>query len=202
MALSNFRRLKEKKKSYILESINKCFSHYSYDELSINDIIKMADISRGSFYNYFEDKRDAVSTMILHRIEIFINKLKIFIAENNDSLFEGVLSYHNYVLELFENEEVVRRIKNIRYYNSILNGVIMSNNNEEIILNLNKWLIENTIEGKTYLSELRKMHNTMLLLSSLVINDIVKVIHDSNLFTADDFRLKFEIIKAGAYHTK
>ena len=45
----------------IREAAKKEFARVPMDKVSINQIIKEADISRGSFYTYFEDKRDVLN---------------------------------------------------------------------------------------------------------------------------------------------
>lgn len=58
MPTQRFLKLKEEKKQAILKAAVHEFSRVPYSSASINQIIKEADISRGSFYTYFEDKDD------------------------------------------------------------------------------------------------------------------------------------------------
>ncbi|MDO4268020.1 MAG: TetR/AcrR family transcriptional regulator [Eubacteriales bacterium] len=53
-----FLRLPESKKQLIREAAMLEFARVPYDKASINQIIQNAEISRGSFYTYFEDKED------------------------------------------------------------------------------------------------------------------------------------------------
>ncbi len=48
---------KEKQKTLLKAAINE-FTQYSFENASINQIIKEASIPRGSFYMYFRDKED------------------------------------------------------------------------------------------------------------------------------------------------
>ena len=50
MPTQRFLKLKEEKKQVILEAAVHEFSRVPYSSASINQIIKEADISRGSFY--------------------------------------------------------------------------------------------------------------------------------------------------------
>jgi AcrR family transcriptional regulator len=47
-----------KKKKDILQAALKEFSQNSFDEASINTIIKVSNTSKGTFYHYFQDKSD------------------------------------------------------------------------------------------------------------------------------------------------
>ena len=56
MATARFLKLSEEKKQRILKAGFEEFARYPFRDASINRIIKNAEISRGSFYTYFEDK--------------------------------------------------------------------------------------------------------------------------------------------------
>lgn len=64
MPTQRFLNLKEEKKQAILSAAVHEFSRVPYAAASINQIIKEADISRGSFYTYFEDKDDLMRYML------------------------------------------------------------------------------------------------------------------------------------------
>ena len=61
MPTERFYRLPEEKRLTIRDAAFKEFARVPIDKVSINQIIKEADISRGSFYTYFEDKWDLLS---------------------------------------------------------------------------------------------------------------------------------------------
>lgn len=58
MPKDTFNNLSESKKKKIFDAAVKEFSTRRFSEASINQIIKTAEISRGSFYQYFKDKED------------------------------------------------------------------------------------------------------------------------------------------------
>lgn len=64
MPTKRFLNLKEEKKQIILEAAAHEFARVPYSSASINQIIKEAGISRGSFYTYFEDKDDLMRYML------------------------------------------------------------------------------------------------------------------------------------------
>lgn len=88
MPFETFYNLNEKKKNNILKAAKEEFEAFKYVDASINRIIKAANISRGSFYQYFEDKNDLYQTIFYHYIidpfrknfenKKIINKLNIF----------------------------------------------------------------------------------------------------------------------------
>ena len=75
-------KLKEEKKQAILEAAVHEFSRVPYSSASINQIIKEADISRGSFYTYFEDKQDLLKWLIYAQAEQHFNNYIERLREN------------------------------------------------------------------------------------------------------------------------
>lgn len=69
MPTERFDRLPPDKKKAILQAAVVEFSRVPFEKVSINKIIKNADISRGSFYTYFEDKRDLLQFVFKDFIE-------------------------------------------------------------------------------------------------------------------------------------
>lgn len=63
------------KQRTILEACIQEFSRVPFSQASINKIIQSASISRGSFYQYFEDKEDCYMHVLSHIAQI---KMKIF----------------------------------------------------------------------------------------------------------------------------
>ena len=53
-----FNNLSEEKKQRILDAAVEEFAYHSYNEVKLSRIIKESKIPRGSFYQYFEDKKD------------------------------------------------------------------------------------------------------------------------------------------------
>lgn len=58
MPTGTFERLPQSKKQQIRDAIIQECSQVPYEQVSINRIVRSAGISRGSFYQYFADKRD------------------------------------------------------------------------------------------------------------------------------------------------
>ena len=58
MIKQTFYNLPETKRERIYQAIKTEFDRVPLDKISINSIIKEANISRGSFYQYFESKED------------------------------------------------------------------------------------------------------------------------------------------------
>ncbi len=58
MASSKIPKTKEQRKRQLLHAALECFGTKGYHDTQISDIIKKADVARGTFYLYFEGKRE------------------------------------------------------------------------------------------------------------------------------------------------
>jgi len=73
----------KKKKSFekrqeLIDAAIKEFGEKGYENASLNNILKEARISKGTFYYHFDNKED----LYMYLISIFINEKKSFFASN------------------------------------------------------------------------------------------------------------------------
>lgn len=89
MAKDTYLQLDADKQNRIMEAIIDEFSEYSFTHASINRMIKQANISRGSFYQYFENKEDCYLEMMKviakEKMEIFKDIVQL---DTNATLFD------------------------------------------------------------------------------------------------------------------
>ena len=89
MPTQRFFNLKEEKRHAIMKAAVHEFSRVPYSAASINQIIKEADISRGSFYTYFEDKDDLMSYLISGFREMCRERVLAQLEANHGDIFEA-----------------------------------------------------------------------------------------------------------------
>ena len=87
MPTQRFLNLRPEKQQVILAAAANEFSRTSYTAASINQIIKEAGISRGSFYTYFEDKDDLMCYMLQGFGAHFRRRVFEILKEENGNLF-------------------------------------------------------------------------------------------------------------------
>ncbi|MDD3187280.1 MAG: TetR/AcrR family transcriptional regulator [Bacilli bacterium] len=97
MPSQTFDNLSNDKKERILTSALKEFGRVSYEEASINQIIKNADISRGSFYMYFKDKEDLYIYILSNKRKMLEKKLVDLIIKNNGDF---ILAWEQFYLDI------------------------------------------------------------------------------------------------------
>lgn len=87
MIKSTFCNLPEEKKQRVQNAIIKEFACIENDKVSINRIIKDANISRGSFYQYFDDKLDLVEVIIRYFINVSAEDVRRAITVSDGDIF-------------------------------------------------------------------------------------------------------------------
>lgn len=105
MPTETFFRLPEEKRNRVLEVSTDEFSLHRFDDVSINEIIKKAKISRGSFYQYFADKDDLFNYLIISRQDEMLENWRQEIIAADGDLFAG---FHAYSTKLI-NKEVTEK---------------------------------------------------------------------------------------------
>ena len=203
MAQENFYKLKEKKQERILTAINECLIKYDYDTLTINNIVDAAEISRGSFYDYFVDKKDAVDTFVMDYIRnMAINFLKI-IEKSNGRLFDGIINAYSVVKKSLVNDIYFNVIKNIKYFSDFANGIIFSKKFNERYDYIIDWITENTYEGKNKLLDRKEIKTVLEMITSILTQSTFRfLIEEDKKEIEKDYRLKIEIIKNGILKNK
>ena len=87
MPKETFYRLPDEKRERIMAAAEREFLENSFEAASINRIIKEAAIPRGSFYQYFEDKKDIFLYIVnTHKNEAF-GFVESFIKDSDGDVF-------------------------------------------------------------------------------------------------------------------
>ena len=113
MPKSTFYNLNEEKREKIKKALKKEFTIHSFEKASISNMIEEANIPRGSFYQYFEDKEDALKYII----EDFLNdekeKIKELLIQNEGDIFLTTIDLYSYFVDKNYHEEEVKLFQNI-----------------------------------------------------------------------------------------
>lgn len=113
MPKDTFFHLKEEKREKIEKALINEFSKGALEKASISNIVAEAKIPRGSFYQYFENKEDAVKYVVHKYSKIEKNKLSDFLEETNGDIFEASLKIYDYMVEKATDNEKLKLITNI-----------------------------------------------------------------------------------------
>ncbi|MGY3766551.1 TetR/AcrR family transcriptional regulator [Vagococcus vulneris] len=99
MPTGTFYRLNKDKQAVIIKAAKDEFSRVPFHDAAISNIVKNSGISRGSFYQYFEDKEDIFFyCLVMLREESESYYLKL-IDEKKGDFFDVNLTFFNYFAE-------------------------------------------------------------------------------------------------------
>ena len=113
MPKSTFYNLNEEKREKIKRALKKEFTKHTFEKASISNIIEEAKIPRGSFYQYFEDKEDALKYII----EDFLNdekeEIKKLLIQNEGDIFSTTIALYSYFVDRNYHDSEVKLFQNI-----------------------------------------------------------------------------------------
>lgn len=113
MPKSTFYNLKKEKREKIEEALKKEFSENIFEKASVSNIIEKAGIPRGSFYQYFEDKEDALKYVIKKFLDNVKKEIKTLLTKNNGDIFDTTLDLYSFLVDRNYNETEVKLFQNI-----------------------------------------------------------------------------------------
>lgn len=128
MPKETFFHLSQFKKEKIEKALEKEFGRTSFEKASISKIILDAQIPRGSFYQYFEDKEDAITYITKKYILLEKETMKTILLQTEGNIFEASLKIFDYMTsEIHQNvkinlyRNIMQELKknNINLFNSI-----------------------------------------------------------------------------------
>ena len=96
MIKKTFYNLPYEKRKRITDAVIKEFMERPNEKVSINRIIKTAEISRGSFYQYFDDKVDLIEIITKTMFEESNNKAKEILKLSCGDLFVMYIKMFDY----------------------------------------------------------------------------------------------------------
>ncbi len=114
MPTTTFYNLTQTKREKLISAAKKEFSSTSYNEASINKIIKDAEIPRGSFYMYFQDKKDLFLFLCGNYINQIYSRIKHISETSNQDIFSVYIAFYDSTLEyLNAYKDEARILKNL-----------------------------------------------------------------------------------------
>ena len=143
MPKSTFFNLKSEKREKIENAIIEEFTKNSFEQLTINNIIQKAQIPRGSFYQYFEDKRDAIQYIIQKFVIREHEKVWELLQETNGDIFETAIGVYDYMINSSDLELVKHILEELRKTNTnVFEADIKIDNNKNIVKAINRNILK------------------------------------------------------------
>ena len=122
MPTNTFFNLSEEKKNKIIKAANKEFARVPLEQASIKNIVEDAEIARGSFYQYFEDKQDLFEYIMSLKIGDMEKNLNKIIEQENGNIIKIFIYLYDHLIE------VGRIRKNSKLFRQIFENIKTSDN--------------------------------------------------------------------------
>ena len=113
MIKKTFYNLPYEKRKRITDAVIKEFMERPNEKVSINRIIKTAEISRGSFYQYFDDKVDLIEIITKTMFEESSNKAKEILKFSCGDLFVMYIKMFDYFGDYSSQKQTMKIMRNI-----------------------------------------------------------------------------------------
>ena len=116
MPKQTFFNLPDQKRITLVEAAEKEFSRVPVFEASIANIIKMAGIPRGSFYQYFENKEDLYFYLLNERLNENKKNFISLLKKHNGDIIDAAMEVYYTFLVMLPDEEEHNFLKNAFLY--------------------------------------------------------------------------------------
>lgn len=105
---------KEEKRNKLIEAAYSLFSEKGVSKTSIDDIAKRANVAKGTFYLYFQDKKEVWETVVMNISNRILTQAKRELEKRNlPDMMERILFVVDYIIEHFKKNvcelEIVQR---------------------------------------------------------------------------------------------
>ena len=129
MIKKTFYNLPEEKRQRVTNAIVDEFANAEDDKVSINRIVQKANISRGSFYQYFDDKLDLVEVLIRSYLNLVIDDLRRAIISSDGDIFYTFECMYDLIIDFSKDERnrnvLKNLISNVRANNNLVSDYIV-----------------------------------------------------------------------------
>lgn len=113
MIKKTFYNLPDHKRQRVINAVVDEFANTESEKVSINNIVKNANISRGSFYQYFDDKLDLVEVLIKSFIDKGIDDIRRAVVSSDGDIFYTFECMYDVIIGFSEDEKQKQVLKNL-----------------------------------------------------------------------------------------
>lgn len=137
MALGGRRkREKEQRRRIILRAARKLFFKRGYNPVTVSDIAKKVELSKGAIYLYFSSKEEICAQVLLDDIERFHGEVLPIFETGADASEIFIGFAHMYVDFFLKDRELFRMVMNFMLHANNMN--LSDDTNKRIILETNR----------------------------------------------------------------
>jgi AcrR family transcriptional regulator len=156
-----FFNLSKEKKNKIIEAIKNEFARVPYEKVSINKIVQDAEISRGSIYMYFEDKKDMLSCVLSIYHDELMSTIKESINQNKGNIFAVFSEILEFTTEFGTSKENIAFCMNIFSNQTVQNEILSQFKNRSKRKDYFEWFKQYVDTKSLNLQSLNDIYDTI-----------------------------------------
>ncbi|PWA09754.1 TetR/AcrR family transcriptional regulator [Pueribacillus theae] len=159
----------EERKNEILDAAEKLFTTKGYSNTTINDILQMVGIAKGTFYHYFQSKEEVMDEVVMRFIDKGVEAAKLIASDPNLKAHEKIFQ-----IIMAQSPDVTQKEQMIDQLHQTNNAEMHQKSLVETILQLTPILadvIEQGIEEGAFKTPYPKETVEFLLVSSQFLFD-------------------------------
>ena len=175
MPTDTFFNLSKEKKDRVLQAAIAQFANKGYSKASVTQIVQDAKIAKGSFYQYFIDKKN----LYKYIVKLAINKKLDYINDINDSKIDGI---YDFLIQI--NIVIINFAEENLYLAKIINDLPNMENTEvyeELEFDHKKFGLN------LFIPRLKKAVHNEEIKSDINIHYTAHLLYNSSLFITDYF---------------
>ena len=147
MPKQTYNNLPKDKKERIFNAGVLEFSYHDVNEASVNTIVRIANISKGSFYQYFEDKNDYYWYIVMEIVYGQVGKYEELLKKNKGDFFKTEEDLFVLLLNMFDDKRYKNIVRNVYKTNYLDLKARISSRASMIYINMYDLLISYGFKG-------------------------------------------------------
>lgn len=153
MSETKVERNKREKKEKLEEAGYELFLENTYDKTSIDQIVKKANVAKGTFYLYFQDKTQLLNRVIMKKSGVILKEVIVHANYYQmDNKLDQFIVMVDCILDYFkENQNILEVIRNHLSWDNIIND--LKNSNDYSIHEMLAEYIDLLMINKNYTTE-------------------------------------------------
>lgn len=204
MIKPTFYHLPQEKRNRIIDAVINEFASASTEKVSINRIIKAANISRGSFYQYFDDKVDLVEILVKSFMNTAYDEFCTALKNSQGDIFSTYIHIFELVAKctVDNKQKIVLKnlFKNLRANDSLISDYLVNRFKgiSELFSGIDS-IITNNLKFKSE----EEIHSLSLILTLILKNAVFNLFvkNEDTESVRAEFMRKIKIIQEGAIAT-
>lgn len=189
MPKETFYHLTIEKRQRIEKALENELGRDSFEKASISKIIQEANIPRGSFYQYFEDKEDAIKYIIEKYRILEKETIQSILQETKGDIFEASLKIFDDITSKMNSSS-----KN-RLYKNIMQELKKNNINLFHYINIDEFIDTSilNIKEESELESIMKIITSITRIAAINVNNEIMAVREAR----EELQKQIEILKRG-----